>query len=267
MKYIKYIAYMILLMIFEINIINAETCFYQTGEISLEYDSNRNKFTIRQRNDSKDFTADNESLINKNDSFNDGFTKMRVDKISTGCPNYIVYRRKERKVWVASDGIWGFDNSSDAEKFKNASKEINNMYVWSSPKTSVTREEFENNIERNITSAVNNSNQIYGVNGLETSDKVMNCEELFDSSIIKLINDILKYPRYIVPGIIIVLGTLDFFKAVIAGKEDEMKKAQKTFIKRVIIGVCVFLVPVLINTIIWLANIAWQGLGYSTCSL
>ena len=83
---------------------------------------------------------------------------------------------------------------------------------------------------------------------------------------IEIINDILKYPRYIVPALVLVLGTVDFFKAVVAQKEDEMKKAQMTFIKRVIIGVAVFLVPVFINAIIWLANLAWKGLGYTTCN-
>ena len=106
----------------------------------------------------------------------------------------------------------------------------------------------------------------YNTTGVNTSDKQMSCEELFDPSIIELVNDVLKYPRYIVPLLIIVLGTIDFFKAVMASKEDEMKKAQKTFIKRLIIGVCVFMVPLLINAIMWLANIAWEGLGYTTCN-
>ena len=118
---------------------------------------------------------------------------------------------------------------------------------------------------KKVTSTSPNDN--YTVDGVTTSDEQLSFEELFDPSIMELINDVLKYPRFIVPIIIIVLGTLDFFKAVMAGKEDEMKKAQKTFIKRVIIGVLVFLVPVLINAIMWLANIAWEGLGYSTCNL
>ena len=130
----------------------------------------------------------------------------------------------------------------------------------------ITKEQFESNIERNVTAIINNSNISYGANGITTSDKQMSCDELFDSSIMEIINDILKYPRYIVPALILLLGTLDFLKAVMASKEDEMKKAQRTFIKRVIIGVAVFLVPVFMNAIIWLANLAWKGLGYTTCN-
>ena len=261
-------------MIFSIDKIYAETCFYQTAEVSLEYESDKNQFTIRQREDRTNIIADNEPLINKNKSKNDSDTNINVAKISTECPAYIVYRRKDRKLWFDSDGIWGFDNSQDAQKFASESKKVTNMYIWSSDRKEISREEFENGVTQNAnsykrqsTDSGTNPNAHYNSDGIETSDRTMSCEELFDSSIIELINDILKYPRYIVPAIVIVLGTLDLFKAVIAGKEDEMKKAQKTFIKRIIIGVCVFLVPVFIDAIIWLANIAWQGLGYSTCSL
>lgn len=89
------------------------------------------------------------------------------------------------------------------------------------------------------------------------------CVQLIDSELKQIINEILAYPRYIVPAILIALGSLDIFKAVIAGKEDEMKKAQRTFIKRMIAGVLVYLVPIIINIMIWFANIAWQGMGFA----
>ena len=275
MKYGKYLVFVVLLIIFSVNTIYAQTCYYQTSEVSLEYESDSNKFTIRQRENKTNIIADNEPLINKKmDKTDSSFTGITVPMVSTECPAYVVYRRKHRTLWPDSDGIWGFNNPTDAQAFVKASKEIENMNVWSSPKQSITQEQFENNIIENANnykkdgSAIGiNPNANYGGTGIDVSDQPMSCGELFDPSLIELINDILKYPKYIVPGIILVLGTLDFLKAVLAGKEDEMKKAQKTFIKRVIIGVCVFLVPVLINGIIWLANIAWEGLGYTTCSL
>ncbi len=56
--------------------------------------------------------------------------------------------------------------------------------------------------------------------------------------------------QVIVPVIIILLGMLDFAKAVMAQKEDEIKKGSQTFFKRLFIGICVFLVFVLIKLII-----------------
>ena len=50
-----------------------------------------------------------------------------------------------------------------------------------------------------------------------------------------------------VPVLLIIFGMLDLGKAVMAQKEDEIKNAQKLFIKKLIIAVCVFLVPTFIG--------------------
>lgn len=114
--------------------------------------------------------------------------------------------------------------------------------------------------------SINNINSANAINFLQ-----IDCQGIFGDkndpeSLNYLINEILEYPRIIVPILVIALGILDLAKAVIAGKEDEMKKAQSTFIKRVIIGVAFFLIPVFINIIMWLADIVWDGM-YPTCGL
>lgn len=50
---------------------------------------------------------------------------------------------------------------------------------------------------------------------------------------------------------LIVLLIMDLGKAVMAGKEDEIKSAQKLAIKRVVYAVVVFLVP-------WIVNVAFS---------
>ena len=54
----------------------------------------------------------------------------------------------------------------------------------------------------------------------------------------------------VTPLLIIVLGMVDLLKAVIAQKEDEIKKGQQTFVRRLIMGALVFLVFVLVQFII-----------------
>lgn len=114
--------------------------------------------------------------------------------------------------------------------------------------------------------------------GLITQDKNGNltCNELYSNelfgdknnpdSISYMINQALQYVRIIVPILIILLGTIDFAKAVIAGKEDNMKKAQSTFVKRLVAGVAVFFIPLLVNIIMDLADMVWAG-EYFTCPL
>ena len=114
-------------------------------------------------------------------------------------------------------------------------------------------------------------NRTYAMNINYSQNSLINilevgCNDLFDQSLIDLLNDILKYPRIIVPILVIGLGLIDLGKAVMASKEDEMRKAQKTFIKRVIIGVAFFFIPALVNILMWLANIVWNGM-YPTCGL
>lgn len=97
------------------------------------------------------------------------------------------------------------------------------------------------------------------------------CDYLFgdkdDSESLRyLINEILMYPKIIVPILVILLGILDLGKAVIASKEDAMRKAQSTFIKRVLLGVLIFFVPVIVDLIMAIADIVWAGTGYTSCN-
>ena len=53
-----------------------------------------------------------------------------------------------------------------------------------------------------------------------------------------------------VPVILVVLGTLDLFKGITASKEEDLKKGQKMFIKRLISAVLVFFVFVAVKFIV-----------------
>lgn len=52
------------------------------------------------------------------------------------------------------------------------------------------------------------------------------------------------------PIIIIVFGMVDFVKALVSQKEDEIKKGQQTFVKRLGIGACVFLVFIFVELVV-----------------
>lgn len=56
--------------------------------------------------------------------------------------------------------------------------------------------------------------------------------------------------QIVVPIILVVLGLLDLFKAVTASKEDDIKKGQHMFIKRLISAVLVFFVFVVVKLIV-----------------
>lgn len=71
------------------------------------------------------------------------------------------------------------------------------------------------------------------------------------AKIIKLIGRIFKIFKILIPIILIVVSSIDLFKAVTAQKEDEIKKATGNLAKRIILSVAIFLLPTLIY---WLFN-------------
>ncbi|MBQ8891465.1 MAG: hypothetical protein IJ068_01205 [Bacilli bacterium] len=52
-----------------------------------------------------------------------------------------------------------------------------------------------------------------------------------------------------IPGVLIVLGTIDMFKAMASGDEKKTKEAQRTFVRRMIYAVVAFLIPFIIRLV------------------
>lgn len=63
-----------------------------------------------------------------------------------------------------------------------------------------------------------------------------------------LIGYIIKAIWIGIPIILIILGSIDLGKAVIASKEDEVKKAKQAFIRRLLYAIAVF-------AVVWLVRI------------
>ena len=78
-------------------------------------------------------------------------------------------------------------------------------------------------------------------------------------SIIKLIYTILKIFWILIPIALIVFGTIDLGKAVIASDEKEVKAAQTRLIKRFIYAALVFFVPILVIAVMNLVGDSATG--------
>ena len=74
-----------------------------------------------------------------------------------------------------------------------------------------------------------------------------------------LIGNVIGIIRIAIPIIIILLGSLDLGKAVIAGEEKQVKEAQGTFIKRIIYGIVVFFVVTIVQLVFGLVGDTTQG--------
>lgn len=92
-----------------------------------------------------------------------------------------------------------------------------------------------------------------------------NCQDLFGEDIIEIINKVMNIIRIIVPILLLVFGTTDFFTAVFSSSEDNMKEHRDRFFKRLIAAIIVFIVPVFVNLVLKLANSVWSDINSDTC--
>lgn len=85
---------------------------------------------------------------------------------------------------------------------------------------------------------------------LENQYKIRTNEKIkcnIGSSVISMLYNVLKWAKYIVPALVIILSILDFIKAIASQSEDDMKKAQGKFVKRLTVAAILFLLPLIIN--------------------
>lgn len=63
------------------------------------------------------------------------------------------------------------------------------------------------------------------------------------------IGQVVKILQIVIPVLIILLGTIDLGKAVIAGEDKKIKEAQKALISRIIYGVVIYFVVTIVIVI------------------
>lgn len=98
-------------------------------------------------------------------------------------------------------------------------------------------------VNQNYNSTNNSGNSNDGSNGGNSSNKVY-CGNITNipSKIPKITSDLVKLIQIIVPIILIIAGSIDLVKGVVAQKEDEIKKGKNIFIKRLITAAIIFFV-------------------------
>ena len=69
------------------------------------------------------------------------------------------------------------------------------------------------------------------------------------SVVVSAVKTIFTLIQVAIPGVLIVLGTIDMFKAMTSGDEKKTKEAQRTFIRRLIYAVVAFLIPFIIRLV------------------
>lgn len=124
------------------------------------------------------------------------------------------------------------------------------------------KEELQNNLDEQMKKISEAKAALFKATGLNElkatkSEKkeTISCNELFGSasdedSLMSFIVWIFNILRFLVPVILIILGSIDFGKVVLSNDKEAMSKALSTFVIRVIIAIAIFLLPTLISLIL-----------------
>lgn len=90
----------------------------------------------------------------------------------------------------------------------------------------------------------------------------LGCDSLFEGDEGENLKRILSFAinviKILIPVLLIGLGIMDFAKAIFSSSEDNMKKTQAKFIKRLILAVCIFLIPTIITFVLEIFKLVWD---------
>ena len=104
-----------------------------------------------------------------------------------------------------------------------------------------------------------------GTGSKKTGWTINNCKQLFGDDLIKIIDKIMKYIKILIPILLLIFGTTDFFTAIFSSDQEEMLAKRKKFFKRLIAAIIVFIVPTFVNLVLKLSNSVWSNIHEETC--
>lgn len=83
-----------------------------------------------------------------------------------------------------------------------------------------------------------------------------NCSTVLgNGTFYKMITDFFDYMRIAAIGLVLVLSTVDFVKALAAQNQDQLKKSAGSAVTRLILAMIIFFLPILLNIILGVVKI------------
>ena len=111
---------------------------------------------------------------------------------------------------------------------------------------------------------------VLGINPVLAAN-IASCEgavggAIIDEKVPNLVSTAILVIKIVVPVLLVIFGMLDLVKGVTAGKEDEMKKGQQLFIKRLIAGALVFFVFTIVQLLVSIVADDDDKANITTCA-
>ncbi len=97
---------------------------------------------------------------------------------------------------------------------------------------------------------------------IEIETGPLDCDGIFQGPLGDFLKEAWKLIKFAVPILILALSIVDFLKSISAHDEAEVKKAANKLVKRLIIGVIIFVLPTIIELLLHIA-----GFEFGTCDI
>ena len=88
--------------------------------------------------------------------------------------------------------------------------------------------------------------------------QILDCQGAM-GTVTNAVDTVLTIIRWAIPVVLIILGSIDMFKAMTKGDDKEQAKVRQTFIRRLIYALVAFLIPFFVNLAFSLASRLMQG--------
>lgn len=206
-------------------------CTYSnvTNSVSCRLD-NRGGINVRQ---ASNFTKS----LSKNNFFNN------KGEFSCSSSVYVKMNQSVENNATSSSllGIYGNKADCEAAAGSSCSRYTNVRSESHSTGNTVLGEDEPNNPNGGGTNIGNNEEEYYDVSNFCKKNVL---------GVFTTIGWVFFIIKIVVPIILIVFGCIDFAKAVLSSKDDDIKKSVKSLIMRIIAGIVIFIVPAVINMIV-----------------
>jgi hypothetical protein len=100
--------------------------------------------------------------------------------------------------------------------------------------------------------------------GIKGCGSLIGYDVVIDVKIANAVHTIIVAIKVVVPVLLVIFGMLDLFKGITAQKEDEIKKGQQIFIKRLISAAIIFFVVSIVQLLV--SFVASDEEGLMTCA-
>lgn len=223
-------------------------------------------YTKTTQNGKSTLSVDAGNAEVKLDNIKDKIGEVKLDDSSTytNLEDYLIYDKKNKK-WSCAKKIYVWRNPQGSNVVFGESKYDSFLTMYGADQISESHSTANGLCTSNSGSSSGNGSGTY--NPIDFGDPVsVNCDGIIGKELLGFFNKIFRWIQILAPIFVIIMGGVEFSGAILLDDKDAMKKATNKFVKRLIIAVALFFIPLILSWLLTIFN-DLTGAASSTCGI